>query len=47
MSKDTSFVDSTLRAPAVYRYRVRAIDAAGNKSKYSNAIIANVGSATN
>ena len=47
MSKDTSFVDSTLRTPAVYRYRVRAIDAAGNKSKYSNAIIANVGSATN
>jgi len=47
MSKDTSFVDSTLPTPAAYRYRVRAIDAAGNESKYSNTIIANVGSATN
>jgi hypothetical protein len=47
MSKDTSFVDSTLPTPAAYRYRVRAIDAAGNESKYSNTIIANIGSATN
>jgi hypothetical protein len=45
MSKDSSFVDSALLMPAMYRYRVRAIDAAGNVSKYSSPIIANVGSA--
>jgi hypothetical protein len=40
-SKDTSFVDSsTPLAPATYRYRVRAIDAAFNVSKFSNTITA-------
>ena len=43
ISKDNSFVDSTL-APAVYRYRVRAVDEALNASPYSNAIIVNTGS---
>ena len=45
-SKATSFVDSALPAPAVYRYRVRALDAAGNMSKYSDTIAANVGPPT-
>jgi hypothetical protein len=36
-SKDPSFVDWTL-PPGVYRYRVRAFDAASNVSKYSNPI---------
>jgi hypothetical protein len=43
ISKDNSFVDSTL-VPAVYRYRVRAMDEALNASGYSNAIIVNAGS---
>lgn len=43
ISRDNSFVDWKLLTPAVYRYRVRAIDAAGNASKYSDAIIAKVG----
>jgi hypothetical protein len=47
MSKDTSFVDSTPPTPATYRYRVRAVDETGNLSKYSNIIIANVGTASN
>jgi len=39
-SKDTSFVDSTPPTPGTYRYRVLAIDAALNVSKYSNVTIA-------
>jgi hypothetical protein len=37
-SKENSFVDSTTSTPALYRYRVRAFDAASNKSKYSDTI---------
>ena len=37
-SKDPSFVDLTPATPAIYRYRVRALDAAANVSKYSNPI---------
>ena len=47
MSNDTSFVDSTPHASIVYRYRVRAIDAAGNMSKYSNTIVVKANSAIN
>jgi hypothetical protein len=47
MSEDTSFVDSTPPTPAAYQYRVRAVDEAGNVSKYSNIVIANVGAALN
>jgi hypothetical protein len=43
-SKDTSFVDSTLPAPGVYRYRVRVLNAAFRVSEYSNTIIAKTGS---
>lgn len=39
-TSDPAFVDSTLRSPKVYRYRVRAMDAALNASDYSNAITA-------
>ena len=46
-SKNTSFVNSTPPAPTVYRYRVRAIDAAGAVSKYSNTIIVKVNPAAN
>ena len=34
----SSFVDATLSEPALYRYRVRAIDAASNVSDYSETI---------
>ena len=43
MSRDTSFVDSTLQAAGVYQYRVRATDAASNLSEYSNTIRADNG----
>jgi len=46
ISKGTSFVDTTPSILAVYRYRVRAIDAASNVSKFSNTIVAKAGSAT-
>lgn len=39
-TKDSLFVDSTLSMSAVYRYRVRAIDAASNTSEYSETISA-------
>src|SRR6185436_12453097 len=36
----TTFSDSSLAAATTYGYRVRAIDAAGNLSSYSNAVTA-------
>ena len=43
ISKDNSFVDLTLPARAVYRYRVRARDEALNASAYSDAFAAKAG----
>ena len=40
ITKDSLFVDSTASMSAVYRYRVRAIDAASNTSEYSETISA-------
>ena len=37
-AKETSFVDTSLDPSALYRYRVRAVDAASNASEYSNII---------
>jgi fibronectin type 3 domain-containing protein len=39
-SVTTSYNDSSLTVPATYRYRVRAIDAAGNASAYSSIVSA-------
>lgn len=41
----TSFVDTGLTASTVYNYRVRALDAAGNLSGYSNVVTAITASA--
>ena len=37
-SSETSFVDTDVARSSVYRYRVRAVDAASNASDYSNSI---------
>lgn len=46
VSPNTVFVDASPLAPAIYRYRVRAIDEASNVSKYSETMTLSVGSAT-
>jgi len=37
-SGETAFVDKSLPRPAIYRYRVRAVDHASNSSGYSNVV---------